>query len=140
MNEAQPPRELTDWLDEMREHFTKGEVITGDAPKSYFVTGHRQNGTKKDFRAMDAYDAEHAAAVGWLPAVRKDRNMPWLRRGMRVTMDGKPGRVTGGNSMANIQVRFDGEKFSRNCHPHWQTVYFDSCGNVLADYRMSGVR
>jgi hypothetical protein len=77
--------------------------------------------------------------AGWLQGVRDDRHMPWLKRGMRIELhkdsDVKKGRVTGGNAMANIQVRFDGESFSRNCHPHWQMVYYDPNGNVLADYR-----
>lgn len=77
--------------------------------------------------------------AGQLKGVREARNMPWLRRGMRVELHKdtgvKKGRVTGGNTMANIQVRFDGENFSRNCHPHWQMVYFEASGTVIADYR-----
>ena len=50
-------------------------------------------------------------------------------------MNGKHGVVTGGNSLCNIQVRFDGRRFSSNVHPHWETVYFDTEGKILADYR-----
>ena len=79
--------------------------------------------------------------VGCLQGVREDRHMPWLKRGLRLELHKdsgvKKGRVTGGNSMANIQVRFDGETFSRNCHPHWQMVYFAASGAVVADYRVT---
>ena len=44
------------------------------------------------------------------------------RRGMRVTVDGRPGRITCGNG-AYMYVRFDGERRSRSCHPTWRVEY-----------------
>ena len=44
------------------------------------------------------------------------------RRGMRVTVDGKPGTITRGDGQY-IRVRFDGEKHSRCCHPMWRVIY-----------------
>ena len=44
------------------------------------------------------------------------------RRGMRVTVDGRPGVLTCGDG-AHIRVRFDGERFSRSCHPTWRVDY-----------------
>lgn len=61
-NTEQPPQELIAWLDEIRE---KGIVAPADAPKSYTVRGYRVDGTHKDFRAMDAYQAERDAEMLW---------------------------------------------------------------------------
>ncbi|WP_201785154.1 MULTISPECIES: hypothetical protein [Bacillaceae] len=69
-----------------------------------------------------------------LKNVKEKRFMPFLKRGMRVEVDGKMGVVTAGNRSLNINVRFDGEKYSGNCHPKWRTRYFDKNGNVIADY------
>ncbi|WP_197232106.1 hypothetical protein [Lysinibacillus sphaericus] len=60
--------------------------------------------------------------------------MPFIKRGMRIEVDGQMGKVTSGNSSGNINVLFDGEKFPCNCHPQWKTRYFDKTGQVLADY------
>lgn len=73
---------------------------------------------------------------GLLEQVRKKRNLPFLRRGMAVDVNGRMGTLTNGNAHGNIQVRFGGEHFSRNCHPTWQTTYFQD-GNVVADYKQS---
>ena len=70
-----------------------------------------------------------------MASVRHWRALPFLKRGMRVEVAGKPGRITGTNGSQNLQVRFDGLKFSQNCHPTWDIVYFDKDGSVLADFR-----
>jgi hypothetical protein len=80
--------------------------------------------------------------VGWsylvmrMDAFRKDRCMPFVKRGMRVehTYDGRKGRVSGANSSANLNITFDGKSYSENCHPKWMMKYFDADGNVIADY------
>ncbi len=75
---------------------------------------------------------------GMLEGVRQSRKMPFLRRGMRVDMDGRQGRITGGNSYANLQVRFDGHNYSSNAHPTWETTYYNEDGSVVADYKQHG--
>lgn len=72
---------------------------------------------------------------GFLPAIRVDRHMPWLRLGMVVDVRGKRGIITGGNSCCNIQVRFEGRSWSSNCHPHWETTFYGPDGSVIADYK-----
>ena len=67
--------------------------------------------------------------------VREFRGMPWIKRGTAIEVSGKKGRVTSGGNGGNIRVRLDGEKYSRNYHPHWETVYYDKNGKVIADYR-----
>jgi hypothetical protein len=65
------------------------------------------------------------------------RNMPWIRRGLRCNMDGRWGVVTAGSG-GGIRVRFDGEKHSKPCHPHWQMTYYDQNGNIIKDYKQEG--
>lgn len=72
--------------------------------------------------------------AGMLEAVRRGRHMPFLKRGMVVDVEGNMGTVTGGNSSMNIQVRFQGSRYSVNCHPTWETTYYEN-GEVIADYK-----
>lgn len=62
------------------------------------------------------------------------RNMPWIKRGMVCEIDGKRGVVTAGAG-GYVRIRFDGMKFSKPCHPHYEAVYYDDKGNVVKDYR-----
>jgi hypothetical protein len=69
--------------------------------------------------------------------VRKWRNMPWLKRLMKVEVNGKMGKVTGTHGL-NILVKMDSpehQAYNGNNHPHWETRYFDKEGKVIADYR-----
>lgn len=43
-------------------------------------------------------------------------------RGVRVVVDGKPGRITSGDGQY-IRVLFDGEKRPSVCHPAWRVEY-----------------
>ena len=69
-----------------------------------------------------------------IEAFRKDRGMPYVKRGMRVQHRGKWGRVAGANSSCNLNIIFDGEKISQNCHPHWAMRYFNKAGAMVAEY------
>lgn len=54
--------------------------------------------------------------------IRRDRCVP-AKRGMRVVVDGKPGRITSARGMY-IFVRFDeGPRWSLPCHPTWRVKY-----------------
>jgi hypothetical protein len=44
------------------------------------------------------------------------------KRGMHVTVDGKPGRITSARG-PYVMVRFDGDSFSKPCHPTWRIEY-----------------
>ncbi|MDA1915035.1 hypothetical protein PDK20_27155 [Bacillus cereus] len=71
--------------------------------------------------------------------IARKRNMPFLKRGMTVVVDGHKGRVASGNRSGNVNVIFEDTstfgKHSHNCHPKWETVYYSKDGNVVADYR-----
>ena len=69
--------------------------------------------------------------------VRKHRNMPFLKRGMRVqhTHNGRFGRISGSNTSMNLNITFDGDNHSQNCHPYWMMKYFDSDGGLIKEYK-----
>jgi hypothetical protein len=75
-----------------------------------------------------------------LENVKKWRNMPWLKFGMAVEVNGKTGKVTGATTSLNVHVKFTNPEhhaFNGNCHPFWETRYFDKDGKVIADYRLN---
>lgn len=45
-----------------------------------------------------------------------------VKRGIRVCVNGKPGRITSARG-AHIMVRFDDKKYSIPCHPTWCVEY-----------------
>ena len=63
------------------------------------------------------------------------RGMDWVRLGMKVEVCGKMGTIRGMNSSTNLDVVFEGKRYRSNCHPFWETRYFDKKGNVIKDYR-----
>lgn len=69
-----------------------------------------------------------------LEYIRIRRNLPFVKRGMRIEVDGKMGTITSGNRSGNLNVRFDGEKYPQNCHPWWKTKYFDKQGNIIKEF------
>lgn len=63
------------------------------------------------------------------------RGIEFAYQGMRIEVAGKMGTIVGSNQSLNLDVVFDGSYYKSNCHPWWETVYFDRKGNVVADYR-----
>jgi hypothetical protein len=61
--------------------------------------------------------------------VRRYYKVP-AKRGLRVTVDGKAGRITSGRG-AHIMVRFDGASHSLPCHPTWRVTYHTPAGDVM---------
>lgn len=59
------------------------------------------------------------------------RGLPKLRKGQRCEVNGKQGKVVGGNSSANLNVLFDGDKRPLNCHPNWRMKIYDDGGAVI---------
>lgn len=47
------------------------------------------------------------------------------KRGARVTVNGKQGVITGSVG-AYIRVKFDGDSYSKQCHPDWRVKYSDA--------------
>lgn len=71
--------------------------------------------------------------------MKRCRGIDFARIGMQVEVDGDLGTIVGMNSSANLDVKFVNQlkygKQAHNCHPTWETRYFDAAGMVIADYR-----
>lgn len=69
--------------------------------------------------------------------MKKIRGMPFIKVGMRVlfTHSRKWGTITGVNNSANLNVKFDGDNYSCNCHPTWMMQYYDADGKMIAEFR-----
>lgn len=67
------------------------------------------------------------------------RGLDFPRIGMMVEVAGERGTIQGMNSGGNLDVVFVNQlkkgKHAHNCHPTWETVYFDVDSNVIADFR-----
>lgn len=59
------------------------------------------------------------------------RGLPKLKKGDRCTVSGRWGCVWGGNSSANLNVKFDDGSIL-NCHPGYEMVIFQD-GEVIHD-------
>ena len=62
------------------------------------------------------------------------RNMPFIKRGMRVSTPSGMGRVTSTNG-DTVRVLLDGDKHPNLFHPWWQMVYYHHDGTISKDYR-----
>jgi len=73
-----------------------------------------------------------------LDYVKNQRGLPFVKRGMRVELSyqgkTKQGLITGGNQSGNLQIKFDGEKKTQNCHPRWAMTYFADDGRVIESF------
>ena len=71
--------------------------------------------------------------------MKRVRGMDWVQLGMQVEVDGEMGTIKGMNSSGNLDVVFVNQlkygKHAHNCHPTWETRYFDADGKVIVDYR-----
>lgn len=78
-------------------------------------------------------------AEQFIADMMRTRGMDWVRIGMQIEIAGDLGTIVGMNSSANLDVRFTNElkygKGTSNCHPWWETRYFDKNGVVIKDYR-----
>lgn len=63
--------------------------------------------------------------------LRRHRKVP-ARRGMPVTVDGKPGVILGARD-GKLKVRFEGQKHTVYCHPRWKVKYFNLVGQCICD-------
>jgi hypothetical protein len=72
-----------------------------------------------------------------LDYVKKTRGLDFVKKGMRVeqTEMKQSGVIVGGNRSGNIDVKFDGNKHTDNCHPTYMMKYFDDNGNVIKEYK-----
>ncbi len=70
--------------------------------------------------------------------VAKYRGVPFVKAGMRCQVGESGGSIVGHNASANFDVLFEDGPYkgqTLNCHPLWEIAYYDTDGNVLADFR-----
>lgn len=65
--------------------------------------------------------------------MKVNRGIEFTYMGMRVEVNGKAGTITGYHGF-NLMVLMDGDTRPGNCHPWWETKFFDKQGNVIRDY------
>ena len=63
------------------------------------------------------------------------RGIPFADLGMSVDVNGKNGRLVGVNCSANIDVLFEGTGHILNCHPTWETTFYDDKGSVVMNFK-----
>ncbi len=66
-----------------------------------------------------------------------NRGLSFVHAGTLIEVDGERGVIVSGNDSGNFDVLFTAGKhkgLTLNCHPKWQTRYFDEDGNVSADF------
>lgn len=83
---------------------------------------------------MPASERPQTAGQKFIEDMVRMRGMDWVRLGMQVEVDGKPGTIRGTHG-ANLAVVFKGQHYRSNCHPTWETRYFNTRGEVIANYR-----
>jgi len=66
---------------------------------------------------------------------RDYRNIPFAYQGMIIDVNGKKGWIVGSNGSMNLDVVFEGESLPQNCHPHWETTYYDNDMKVVKCYK-----
>lgn len=67
-----------------------------------------------------------------IPDLRERRGMSFLKRGMKVEVNGQIGKLIGGDCYGLLVVDFDGER--KCCNPKYKTRFFDAKDKVIADY------
>ena len=66
--------------------------------------------------------------------MKKSRNIEFAELGMKIDVNGKIGNIVGYNSSCNLDVYFPDE-WVQNCHPYWETTYFDKNKKVIKCYK-----
>lgn len=92
--------------------FIKVKTIGDIKPSNYF-------GNINDFERM-----------------KEHRNIPFAYQGMVIDVAGHKGWITG-NIGFNLGVMFEGSSNPlSNCHPTWETTYYDENMNIIKDYKI----
>lgn len=71
--------------------------------------------------------------------MKEYRNIPFAFMGMKVILKSKSrgnikGTIVGSNDSMNLDICFDGSCHKENCHPHYELIYLDNSGNVVAEF------
>lgn len=71
--------------------------------------------------------------------MKEYRNIPFAFMGMRVILKSGSrgnikGTIVGSNDSMNLSICYDGTCHKENCHPHYELVYLDNSGNIVAEF------
>lgn len=66
--------------------------------------------------------------------VCEHRDIPPVTKGMECNVNGRQGKIIGGNTSGNFNVQFDDNGDIRNCHPYWRFQIFTSLGGLYYDH------
>jgi len=69
-----------------------------------------------------------------IDAACRYRGIPKVTKGMACSVNGRAGKIVGGNSSANFNVKFDDNGDIRNCHPYWEFQIFTDTGILYYDH------
>ena len=57
-----------------------------------------------------------------------------IKKGQPCNVDGRDGKIVGGNSAANFNVKFNDNGNISNCHPYWRMQIYSDSGLIIYDY------
>jgi hypothetical protein len=71
--------------------------------------------------------------------MKECRNIPFAFMGMKVILKSRSrgnikGVIVGSNDSMNLDICFNGTCHKENCHPHYELIYFDNDGKIVAEY------
>ena len=67
--------------------------------------------------------------------MKERRGIGFAYQGMVIDVSGRKGWIVGNNSSLNLDVLFEGETYASNCHPTWETTYYDNKMNIVKDFK-----
>jgi len=62
------------------------------------------------------------------------RDIPHITKGMACNVDGRQGKIVGGNTSSNFNVQFDDNGDMGNCHPYWRFQIYTPSGLLYYDH------
>ena len=71
----------------------------------------------------------------YIDRVCEYRGLPKVLKGMPCEVNGKTGKILGGNSSANFNVNFDDNNQVMNCHPYWKMKIFNLDGSIYYQHK-----
>jgi len=71
--------------------------------------------------------------------MKECRNIPFAFMGMKVILKSRSrgnikGVIIGSNDSMNLDICFDGTCHKENCHPHYELIYLDNSGDIVAEF------
>ena len=108
-------------------YFKDHELSDLDFTFGYFVTRAKCTLLHR-FHTSDLFTLD----INGFNRMKEMRGIDFIRLGMRIEVNGKPGIIIGYNDSLNLDVCFDGSLNKCNCHPHWRMKYFDR--NLIKEY------